>query len=390
MFDLKRARAETPGCDNVMHFNNAGSSLVPQVVLDAMVDYLRLEAMIGGYEAAGKTAALETVYDRIGDFINCHRDEVALIENATRAWDMAFYGIPFQAGDRILTSHASYASNYIAFLQAKKRYGVEITAVPNDEHGQISIEALKKLIDDRVKLIALTHIPTNGGLVNPAEAVGKVAKEAGVLFLLDACQSVGQLPLDVEAIGCDMLSATGRKFLRGPRGTGFLYVRQSVLDKLEPPMLDLHAAKWTARDSYELVPNAKRFENWERNFAGIVGLETAVSYALDWGMDNIWQRIQHLGNQLRQQLSTIPQVTVRDLGVVKGGIVTFTVDGVAAETIKEGLATQKINVTTSTVFSTRLDMEARNLDMLVRASVHYYNSEEEIVRFCEAIEGLGR
>lgn len=363
---------------------------MPQVVLNAMVDYLQLEAMIGGYEAAGKTAALETVYDRIADFINCHRAEVALIENATRAWDMAFYAVPFQPGDRILTSHASYASNYIAFLHAKQRYGVEITAVPNDEHGQISIDSLKNLIDDRVKLIALTHIPTNGGLVNPAEDVGRVAKEAGVLFLLDACQSVGQLPLDVEAIGCDMLSATGRKFLRGPRGTGFLYVRRAVLDTLEPPMLDLHAAKWTARDSYELVPNAKRFENWERNFAGIVGLETAVSYALDWGMDNIWQRVQHLGSQLRQQLSAIPKVTVRDLGTVKGGIVTFTVDGVAAEAIKKGLAKQKINVTTSSVFSTRLDMEARNLDMLVRASVHYYNSEKEVERFCEAVDGLLR
>ncbi|MCA9962896.1 MAG: aminotransferase class V-fold PLP-dependent enzyme [Anaerolineales bacterium] len=385
---LTRARAETPGCENVMHFNNAGSSLMPQVVLNSMVDYLRLEAMIGGYEAAGKTESLETVYDRIAELLNCHRDEVALIENATRAWDMAFYGVRFQPGDRILTDQAAYASSYIAFLQAQQRFGVEITAVSNDPHGQISIEALRNQLDDRVKLIAITHMPTNGGLVNPAAEVGKVAREAGVLYLLDACQTAGQLPLDVEAIGCDMLSATGRKFLRGPRGTGFLYVRQAILDQLEPPFLDLHAAKWTARDNYELLPNAQRFENWERNFAGIVGLETAVSYALNWGLDNIWQRVQNLGGQLRQQLNAIPGVTTHDLGAVKGGIVTFTVDGVDATYIKEKLAAQKINVTTSSVFSTRLDMEARKLDMLVRASVHYYNSQAEIDRFCQAIEAL--
>ncbi len=386
--DFSQARAETPGCENVLHFNNAGSSLMPQSVLDSMVAYLRLEAMIGGYEAAGKTTALETVYDRIAELLNCQRDEVALIENATRAWDMAFYSIPFRPGDRILTDYAAYASSYIAFLQVQRRFGVEITAVSNDHHGQISIEALRQQMDDRVKLIAITHQPTNGGLVNPAAEVGKVAREAGVLYLLDACQTVGQMPLDVDAVGCDMLSATGRKFLRGPRGTGFLYVRQAVLEQLEPPFLDLHAAKWTARDAYELLPNARRFENWERNFAGIVGLETAVSYALHWGLDNIWQRTHTLAAQLRQQLNAIPGVATHDLGAVKGGIVTFTVDDMAAEDIKRILAAQKINVTTSTVFSTRLDMEARHLPTLVRASVHYYNSEDEVARFCSAIEGM--
>lgn len=388
--DLTRARAETPGCGNVLHFNNAGSSLMPQAVLNSMVDYLRLEAMIGGYEAAGKTESLETIYDRLAELLNCHRDEVALIENATRAWDMAFYGVRFRPGDRILTDQAAYASSYIAFLQAQQRFGVEITAVSSDPHGQIDINELRHQLDDRVKLIAITHMPTNGGLVNPAAEVGQVAREAGVLYLLDACQTAGQLPLDVAAIGCDMLSATGRKFLRGPRGTGFLYVRQAALDKLEPPFLDLHAAKWTARDSYELLPNARRFENWERNFAGIVGLETAVSYALTWGLDNIWQRVHTLAGQLRQQLNAIPGVATHDLGAVKGGIVTFTIEGMEAAHIKERLAAQKINVTTSSVFSTRLDMEERALPMLVRASVHYYNSEEEIARFCAAIKAMVR
>jgi cysteine desulfurase / selenocysteine lyase len=239
MIDLNRARQETPGCQHVTHFNNAGAALMPQPVLAATLDHLHREARSGGYEAADKMAAeLNQFYEVTAGLLNCHQDEIAFVENATRAWDIAFYAIPLAAGDRILTSSASYGSNYLALLQRAKQVGAHSEVVPNDESGQISVTALREMLDERVKLIELTHMPTNGGLVNPAAAVGQLAREAGVLYLLDACQSVGQMPLDVQAIGCDFLSATGRKYLRGPRGTGFLYVRRERLDELEPPFID--------------------------------------------------------------------------------------------------------------------------------------------------------
>ncbi len=388
-FDLARARRDTPGCENVLHFNNAGASLMPRPVLDATIGHLQLEAQIGGYEAAERERdAVEHVYDAAARLIRCQRDEIAVVENATRAWDMAFYAIPFRPGDRILTAMAEYASNYIAYLQVTRRTGAVVEVIPNDEHGQISIEHLRAAIDERVKLISITHVPTNGGLVNPAAEVGKVAREAGVLYLLDACQSVGQIPIDVDEIGCDLLSATGRKYLRGPRGTGFLYVRRGILDRLEPPFLDLHAARWVARDRYEIRPDARRFETWETNYAGKIGLGVAIDYALDWGIDVIAARVSALAESLRMRLSEIPCVTVRDLGARKCGIVSFTVDGLSAETIKSRLAEQQINVTTSTVSSTRFDMEARRLDEVVRASVHYYNDEDEVERFSAAIAML--
>jgi len=385
--DIERARRETPGCETVLHFNNAGSALMPVSVLDAQIDHLRLEAQIGGYESADAARdKVERVYDAAASLIGAARTEVAVIENATRAWDMAFYSIPFKPGDRILTAMAEYASNYIAYLQAAKKYGAQVEVIPNDEHGQVSIEHLQSMIDDRVRLIAITHVPTNGGLVNPVAEIGEVARQAGILYLIDACQSVGQLPVDVEQIGCDMLSATGRKYLRGPRGTGFLYVRQSVLDQLEPVMLDLHAAQWTSRDTYTVRDDARRFENWETNYAAKIGLGVAVDYALDWGMDAIWERVQLLAGQLRENLDAIPGVTVRDIGEVQGGIVTFTIENRDLNAVKEALASQAINVTVSRTPSTRLDMEDRGLSQIIRASVHYYNSEDEVARFCAAIE----
>jgi cysteine desulfurase / selenocysteine lyase len=385
-FDISRARRETPGCERVLHFNNAGAGLMPRPVLDAARDYLALEAEIGGYEAADReNAAIERFYGAAAELLGCDADEIAFVENATRAWDMAFYALPFAAGDRILTARAEYASNVIAFLQVAERTGAVVEVIPSDETGQISIEALQEMIDDRVKLIAITHVPTNGGLVNPAAAVGKVARAAGITYLLDACQSVGQMPIDVEEIGCDLLSTTGRKFLRGPRGTGFLYVRRELCQRLQPPFLDLHAATWVARDRYDIRADARRFENWETNFAGKVGLGVAIDYARDWGMAAIWDRVRSLASTLREELEEIPGVTVRDIGAERCGIVTFTADRVEARQVQQALAGQSMNVTTSTVDSTRFDMEARGLNEVVRASVHYYNDEAEIERFCEGV-----
>jgi selenocysteine lyase/cysteine desulfurase len=384
--DVHRARRETPGCETVLHFNNAGSSLMPALVLDAQIEHLRLEASIGGYEAADAAReSTERVYHAAAELIGANPAEIAVIENATRAWDMAFYSIPFQPGDRILTAMAEYASNYIAYLQIAQRTGASVEAVPNDEHGQLSIEHLQAMIDDRVKLIAITHVPTNGGLVNPAAEIGCVARQAGVLYLVDACQSVGQLPVNVDEIGCDMLSTTGRKYLRGPRGTGFLYVRESVLTTLEPIMLDLHAAQWTDRDRFTIRDDARRFENWETNYAAKIGLGVAIDYALGWGIEAIWDRVQRLAAELRAGLDAIPGVKVRDIGQFQCGIVTFTIDGAELSKVKLRLAQQAINVTVSRTPSTRLDMEDRELTQLVRASVHYYNSEEEVARFLDAV-----
>ena len=362
---------------------------MPRPVLDATIEHLRLEAAIGGYEAADRAeAAAERVYDAAATMLNCARDEIAFIENATRAWDMVFYALPFAPGDRILTARSEYSSNVIAFLQVAQRTGAKVEAIPNDESGAVSFDALREMLDDRVKLIAITHVPTNGGLVNPAAAIGQVARAAGIPYLLDACQSVGQMPIDVAAIGCDFLSTTGRKYLRGPRGTGLLYVRRAWIERLDPPFLDNHAATWTAADRFEIRPDARRFENWESYVAGKIGLGVALDYALGWGLDAIWDRVHTLAERLRAELAAIPGVAIRDLGRERCGIVTFTADRVGSDAMVVTLARQGINVTSSSRASTRFDMEDRDLDAVVRASVHYYNDESEIARFVDAVGGI--
>ena len=293
MIDVTRARALTPGAEHQAYFYSCGAGLMPRPVLDAVHGHLDLEARIGGY-AAEEQAAPETeaTYDAIARLINCHRDEVAVVENATAAWCQAFYGLAqdFKPGDRVLTVVAEYAFNFIALLQTERRRGIVLDVIPNDGDGQADLEALEALIDDDVKLIAVTHVPTSGGLVSPAAETGAIARRHGIPYLLDACQSAGQLPLDVEALGCDFLSATGRKFLRGPRGTGFLYAGKAIMERCEPPVLDLHSAVWTAPDAYEMRPDARRYENWENNVAAKIGLGVAVEHALSWGLDAIAAR----------------------------------------------------------------------------------------------------
>jgi cysteine desulfurase / selenocysteine lyase len=388
-FDVERARRETAGVERLVHFNNAGMALMPDPVVSRMVSHLQREAAIGGYEAAEEAhAEVEHVYDAIARLLNCGSHEVAIVENATRAWDMAFYAFDFRPGDRILSSAAEYESNYLAFLQVCGRTGARVEIVPDDPSGQVSVAALEAMLDDRVKVISMTHVPTNGGLVNPAAAVGAIARRYGIPFLLDACQSAGQMPLDVELIGCDVLTGTGRKYIRGPRGTGFLYVRRSLIERLDPPFVDLHAAEWISHDAYRVRTDARRFESWETNYAAKIALGVAVDYALDWGLEAIWERVHDLGQELRARLERVPSVTIRDVGETQCGIVSFTYEDLAASAVQAHLREAMVNVSVSPRRYTRIDMEQRGLPEVVRASVHYYNTEDEMNAMCDRLAQL--
>ncbi len=386
-FPIDAVRADTPGVDHVAHLNNAGAALAPRVVTDTVIQHLELEARVGGYEAAADTIdRYEGVYDSIATLLGADRHEIALVENATRGWDMAVYGFPFAANDRVITARSEYASNAIGILQLQSRYDLEIVLVDDDEHGQLDLDALETELGRGAAMVSLTHVPTGGGLVNPAREVGALCQDAGTCFVLDACQSAGQLPLDVGDLGCDVLSATGRKFLRGPRGTGFLYVRDEWIGRIEPPLLDLHAAEWTSPTSFTIRDDARRFENWESSRAGHLGLGAAVDYAMGVGIADGWSRLRDLAARLRKRLEQLPGVTVHDKGEVRGGIVTFTVDGHESAEVKDRLRATGVNTSTTTPSHAQFD--GRDLPALVRASVHYYNTDDELDRLVDLVTAL--
>ena len=388
MIDIATVRADTPAAERILHFNNAGASLMPTPVYESVLAHLALEREQGGYEAEARAAdAVAAFYSEFAALLNCRPSEIAYVENATRAWDMAFYSIPFEAGDRVLTHGSEYSSNFLALLQLADRRGIRIDIAPSDASGQVDVDALEARIRPETRLIALTHIPTQGGLVNPAEAVGDVARRHGLLFLLDACQSVGQIDLDVERIGCQLLSGTGRKFLRGPRGTGFLYVSDDVLDALDPVFIDMRAADWVAPNRYRFKDGARRFETWESYVAGRVGLARAVRYARDIGLAAIEQRVASLAATLRTELTALPGLSVHDLGEQRSGIVTFRKSGEAPQDTAARLREKGINVSYTNRLSAQIDFSERDIDALVRASVHYFNTEEEIERFVATVAG---
>jgi selenocysteine lyase/cysteine desulfurase len=386
---VEQLRRETAGTRYGAHFNHAGAALAPDVVLNTIMRYQQDEHRMGGYEAMVAFAdELDEVPVLVARMLGAKPNEIALQESATMAWYKVFRSIDWRRGDVILTAQAAYGTNYLGFLQLQRQLGVDFRVVPNNVHGEIDLAALETMITPEVRMIALTHMPTNGGLVNPAAEVGNIARRHHLLYLLDACQSVGQMPLDVHALGCDFLSATGRKFLRGPRGTGFLYVREERLAELDPVFPDIYGANWVDLDRYESAAGARRFEHFEFNRANRLGLGAAVRYYLDHEPEYIWTRIQALALRLREALRAIRGVVVHDVGRVQSGIVTFTVAGHTPDAIKAQLDQRDIRVSIAWMGSARLDMERRGLERMVRTAVHYYNTEAELDLLVDAVRDM--
>ncbi|MFE7457737.1 aminotransferase class V-fold PLP-dependent enzyme [Streptomyces sp. NPDC057554] len=387
--DIAALRAETPGCRQVVHFNNAGCGLLATPVLTAMVGHLNLEARIGGYEAsAARADGVRGFYTELAALINTAPENIAFAGSATHAYANALSSIPFEPGDTILTTRDDFVSNQIAFLSLRKRFGVQIVHAPNTPEGGVDVEAMARLMRaHRPRLVSVTHIPTNSGLVSPIAEIGRHCRELDLLYLVDACQSVGQYPLDVEEIGCDLLTATCRKFLRGPRGSGFLYVSDRVLRiGYEPLFIDMHGARWTAPGEYRPVGTAARFEEWEFPYATVLGSAAATRYAREVGLEAIAHRTPALAARLRDRLETVPGVRLLDRGPQLAALVTFAVDGAwQPQPFKEALDARKINSALSFREFAQFDFGDKDVDWCLRLSPHYYNTEEEVAHVADAV-----
>ena len=388
---LRRWQEETPGCKNVVHLNNAGASLMPAPVVDAIVEHLEREAAFGGYESADSAAdAVAAAYSDVARLIGSQPGNVAIVENATVAFNQVLSAIDFRSGDVIVTTRNDYISNQIAFLSLAKRCGVEVVRAADLPEGGVDPESVRTLLRGRrVRLLTASWIPTNSGLIQPVEALGEIAEAAGVPYLVDACQAVGQLPVDVRRLRCDFLSATARKFLRGPRGIGFLYVSDRALKRGDCPLyVDMRGAGWTADNAYELVADARRFENWEFAYSLILGLGAAARYAVEADVERIGRRARTLAAQLREKLRELPGLRVLDRGTELAAIVSVEVSGGSAGELVSLLKKRNINTSSTYRAWALLDMEDKKVSSAVRISPHYYNTEEEIDIVVDAIRSL--
>jgi selenocysteine lyase/cysteine desulfurase len=391
LLDVEALRADTPGCQQVIHFNNAGCGLLAAPVLATMLDHLSLEAHIGGYEAsAARAVEVREFYNETAALINCGPDNIAFSGSATHAYATALSSIPFEAGDVILTTRNDFISNQIAFLSLHKRFGVRIVHAPDASEGGVDVAAMAALMrTHRPRLVAATHVPTNSGLVQPIAEIGRHCRELDLLYLVDACQSVGQYPIDVAEVGCDLLTATCRKFLRGPRGSGFLYVSDRVLRAgYEPLFIDMHGARWTAPGRYRPADTAARFEEWEFPYATVLGCAAAIRYACQIGMNAIANRTQTVASRLRSQLETIGGVTMHDRGPQLAALVTFTVEGWQPQPFKAAMDAQGINSALSFREFAQFDFGDKNVDWCLRLSPHYYNTAGEVDQVATAVADL--
>ncbi len=389
MIDLINVRKDTPGCAGKIHFNNAGASLMPTVVIDSIQDYISFEAVTGGYETEDiKSHEIKGFYKALGELINCKPENIAFTSSATNSFARALSSIPFQEGDTILIANEDYISNQLAFLSLQKRFGIKILRAASSIHGGVDIVDMERLMDiHKPKLVSLTHVPTNSGLIQPIEEVGKLCRERGILYLVDACQSAGQLPLDVNKIQCDFLSATFRKFLRGPRGAGFLFIADRVLEQgLEPLFIDMRGAHWTAPDQYLPQPDAKRFEDWEFPYALLVGAKVAVEYALSIGIRNIEERNAVLCSTLRNAISALPEIKILDTGTRLSSIITLKIPGWQPNEFMEALRKKNINTSISYREYGLIDFINKGVDWALRVSPHYFNTEEEVGIFMQALK----
>lgn len=380
MQNLSRYRADTPGCETKIHFNNAGAALMPAPVLKAMKDYLDLESVTGGYETADlKAAEVNGFYEAAAKLINANPDQIAFTSSATNSFARALSCIPFQKGDSIVIANEDYVSNQIAFLSLQKRFGVKLYRAASKPEGGVDVADMKNLIElHQPKLVSLTHIPTNTGLVQPIEEVGEICKALDILYLVDACQSAGQWPIDVQKIHCDFLTVTMRKFLRGPRGAGFLFVSDKVLDRgMEPLYIDLRGATWTSADEYVVLSRGRRFEDWEIPYALVVGSKAAIEYAVDVGIENIQQRNTELCKFIKQQLKEINGVRLLDIGEPQSSIITLTLPIAEPGKIVQTLRDKNINIAMGTRGNALIDFDKKNVEWALRISPHYYNTEEE-------------
>ena len=385
--DVEAVRSATPGAAHAHHFNAAGCSLASRATLAAVCEHLELEAHAGGYEAAAAVRPrIEAVYEAAAVLLGARAHEIALVESATVGWQRAIDALRLGRGDHVVVSRSAYVSFALQLLALARDRGVVVEVVPSGADGAVELARLERALDGAA-MLALAHVPTSSGLVEPVAAAGALARAAGVPFFVDATQSVGQLGVDVGAIGCDVLVTTGRKYLRAPRGTGLLYVRDELLAPAAP---DVRGAEWVGDRDWTLEPGARRFETWEASVALRLGLGVALSEAAALDVAATEAHLTSVAARLRDALSEVPGVELADPPAACSAIVTFQVAGLSCAEVVSGLAGRGVKVVAVPRGHALWDLGGRGLTAVVRASPHVYDNDADLEALLDGVGAIAR
>ncbi len=391
MFNIQDIRNDILNYNSKLFFNSASSSLPPKSVVEVITEYLVEEQQVGGYTIEDDRAnAIANFYIQAAKLLNCKPQNIAFAYNATDAFSKALLSIDFEKGDVIITSDDDYVSNHFQFIALQKRIGVKVIRIKTLENGDLDISHFKEVVvTKQPKLVAVTHVPTNSGLVQDVTSIGRICANYNILFLLDACQSVGQLVVDVQDIQCDFLVVTGRKWLRGPRGTGILYVSDRVLNAgMYPFSIDGNGGIWYKANDFKIIETAQRFELFESSKALVVGFAEALHYLNAIGIERISERNKQLITALRTNLNAIKGVNLYDRGSVTSSILTFRKEGKSLEDIQNALKAHSIFHSVSSKPWGVIDFNKKGVDWVIRLSPHYFNTIKEIDRVSEIIESI--
>jgi selenocysteine lyase/cysteine desulfurase len=390
--DVVFERQRTIGSTLRHHFNAAGAALQTRETVDAVVQHLRLEETEGGYEAAKRNVALsELAYTNAALLLGARPEEIALFDSATTGMRQVLDALRLRAGQKVVVSRSTYVSQALQLLTMQHESAIDLVVLPNAADGALDLDALaRELADTADAVVCIAHIPTSSGVIEPVQAVGRLTSERGALFVLDATQSVGQVEVDVTLIGCDVLVTTGRKFLRGPRGTGIAFISSALLARLIPLAPDVRASSWTAEGEWVVEKTARMLESWEHSVAARVGLGVALGQALERGMAATSTYLGELAAQLRARLARIPGVEVTDPSAALSAIVTFRVTGIADSVVCDYLKERNIHTISIPASHAQWDLGARGMASVVRASVHVYNDAADVDALVAAVDELTR
>lgn len=374
------------------YLNNAGAALMSEKTYNIIMSHMKLEMELGAYQAAQSVKSeIEQFYLNAAKLINANSvDEIAFMDSASRGWNMAIYGLRMSAKDTIITLSSEFGTNLITIFDKAKKANANVKILNCDINGDFSLNELEECLKKGAKFIAISHVVAHGSIINPVEEIGKLAKQYGCTYIVDGCQAVGQIPVNIDMLNCDAYITTGRKWLRGPRGTGFLYINKMA--EIDTTQLDLASAdlifdKDLNISDIQIRNDAKRFELWERSIANVLGLSNAIQES--FFHDSMLNNMRNHVNLIRSEIIDNRNFTLIGKEKSESLIIGFYLNNPEKESIVErSFKDVDISISTMHDWDCPLHFPKNGATKIFRIAPHYYTDEDTIQLTCKAIENV--